>query len=344
MALATQCPHCQTTFRVAHDQLKLRAGLVRCGACKQIFNGIENLLRVDEAGQTLPPDSLPLQASSPALAMPSAAAADFVATTMPAADEPKPDNPMLRMTLLDFAHVPRKPSVTEESLGSGSESAPTEVETADPIEQAIEDLQSKPWRSESAAANAAPTDDALDRVDSAEYEEPAFVRQARKKQELREMLHSTLGIATLVLLLALPVQLAFALLDQIAAHFPSTRPALVAACGYLGCTITLPAQIDAISIESNELQNLSADGKTFSLTVLLSNRSRTAQAWPNIELTLNDANEMPLLRRVFVPHDYLPTGQDLNKGFAARSEQPVKLSFELSQLQASGYRVYLFYP
>ncbi|HVL76980.1 MAG TPA: MJ0042-type zinc finger domain-containing protein, partial [Noviherbaspirillum sp.] len=43
MALATQCPHCRTTFRVAHDQLKLRAGLVRCGACKQIFNGIENL-------------------------------------------------------------------------------------------------------------------------------------------------------------------------------------------------------------------------------------------------------------------------------------------------------------
>ncbi|MDP9107658.1 MAG: zinc-ribbon domain-containing protein, partial [Pseudomonadota bacterium] len=45
MALATKCPYCQTTFRVAHDQLKLRAGLVRCGACKEIFNGIEHLLR-----------------------------------------------------------------------------------------------------------------------------------------------------------------------------------------------------------------------------------------------------------------------------------------------------------
>jgi predicted Zn finger-like uncharacterized protein len=28
MALATRCPHCQTTFRVANDQLKLHAGLV----------------------------------------------------------------------------------------------------------------------------------------------------------------------------------------------------------------------------------------------------------------------------------------------------------------------------
>lgn len=44
MALATQCPHCYTSFRVANDQLKLHAGLVRCGACKQTFNGIEHLL------------------------------------------------------------------------------------------------------------------------------------------------------------------------------------------------------------------------------------------------------------------------------------------------------------
>ena len=48
MALATRCPHCQTAFRVASDQLKLRAGLVRCGTCKEIFNGIENLLHPDE--------------------------------------------------------------------------------------------------------------------------------------------------------------------------------------------------------------------------------------------------------------------------------------------------------
>ena len=44
MLLATQCPHCFTSFRVANDQLKLHAGLVRCGSCQQTFNGIEYLL------------------------------------------------------------------------------------------------------------------------------------------------------------------------------------------------------------------------------------------------------------------------------------------------------------
>lgn len=44
MALATRCPHCQTAFKVANDQLKLHAGLVRCGSCQQTFNAVENLL------------------------------------------------------------------------------------------------------------------------------------------------------------------------------------------------------------------------------------------------------------------------------------------------------------
>ncbi|MDL2356967.1 MAG: zinc-ribbon domain-containing protein, partial [Pseudomonadota bacterium] len=39
MALATICPHCRTTFRVASDQLKLRGGIVRCGACNEVFDG-----------------------------------------------------------------------------------------------------------------------------------------------------------------------------------------------------------------------------------------------------------------------------------------------------------------
>lgn len=54
MALATQCPHCYTSFRVANDQLKLHAGLVRCGNCKQTFNGIEHLLAPGEAPRQAP--------------------------------------------------------------------------------------------------------------------------------------------------------------------------------------------------------------------------------------------------------------------------------------------------
>jgi predicted Zn finger-like uncharacterized protein len=47
MALATKCPHCATTFRVAADQLKLRGGIVRCGACQHIFDGNASLVDLD---------------------------------------------------------------------------------------------------------------------------------------------------------------------------------------------------------------------------------------------------------------------------------------------------------
>jgi len=58
MALATQCPHCYTSFRVANDQLKLHAGMVRCGACKQTFNGIEHLLAPGTTAK-MPPAATP---------------------------------------------------------------------------------------------------------------------------------------------------------------------------------------------------------------------------------------------------------------------------------------------
>ncbi|UUZ52639.1 zinc-ribbon domain-containing protein [Massilia sp. H-1] len=52
MALATRCPHCKTTFRVASDQLKLRGGIVRCGTCNQVFDGNATLVDLD-APQTI---------------------------------------------------------------------------------------------------------------------------------------------------------------------------------------------------------------------------------------------------------------------------------------------------
>lgn len=63
MALATQCPHCYTSFRVANDQLKLHAGMVRCGSCKLTFNGIEHLLAPGEAPRKRPDSKLTESAS-----------------------------------------------------------------------------------------------------------------------------------------------------------------------------------------------------------------------------------------------------------------------------------------
>ncbi|MFK7429987.1 MJ0042-type zinc finger domain-containing protein, partial [Pseudomonas sp. Env-2] len=43
-SFVTQCPHCQSRFRVNHAQLSVARGVVRCGSCLQVFNAARQLL------------------------------------------------------------------------------------------------------------------------------------------------------------------------------------------------------------------------------------------------------------------------------------------------------------
>lgn len=41
----TQCPHCQTCFRIAEAHLKVAKGKVRCGSCQEIFDATQYLFK-----------------------------------------------------------------------------------------------------------------------------------------------------------------------------------------------------------------------------------------------------------------------------------------------------------
>jgi hypothetical protein len=148
----------------------------------------------------------------------------------------------------------------------------------------------------------------------------------------------------MLLLLAALGQSCYLLRDQIAARWPAAQPVLKASCAVLGCHIELLAQIDAVSIESSELAALNPAKNTFALNLLLRNRSSTPQRWPSIELTLLDANDRPVIRRVFTEREYLQAGLNASGGFGPNAEQSTRIAFELLQQKASNYRVYLFYP
>lgn len=62
-SFVTQCPHCQTSFRVSHAQLSVARGVVRCGSCLQVFNAARQLL--EQAGKE-PPAAKPLPPEQPA--------------------------------------------------------------------------------------------------------------------------------------------------------------------------------------------------------------------------------------------------------------------------------------
>jgi len=407
MALATQCPHCQTTFRVVHDQLKLRAGLVRCGYCKEIFNGIEHLLPPEDTDTSAAPSAatastrpadVPAQApptapvftasefnppsaststtplpatSTPAVENETATQGDdgpdaFTAATAPSpasvtptsrlsfaipphferehppiyhAQDEKPADPLQRMTLMDFD---REQPETLDELGQDASYAAEAESSAEELDQAITDLERKPWRD---ASQQNDDQDELGIDDEPDQEEePAFVRKERARKQLGTKLRNTLIVGCCILTLAALLQASYSFRNQIAGMFPATKPLLTSVCEGLGCRIDLPAHITSVSIESSELQTQTGNTNSFVLTTLLRNDSSLDQEWPLIELTLNDANEKPVLRRVFTPIEYLRDQEQVRKGFSGNSERSARVLFELGETRASGYRVYLFYP
>ncbi|WP_367598728.1 DUF3426 domain-containing protein [Pseudomonas fulva] len=71
-SFVTQCPHCQTSFRVTHHQLSVARGVVRCGQCLQVFNAAKQLLEQNRSAP-LPASPLPATQAVPAPAAPAPA-------------------------------------------------------------------------------------------------------------------------------------------------------------------------------------------------------------------------------------------------------------------------------
>lgn len=61
-----QCPSCETTFRVTTRDLTHADGLVRCGQCLEIFNGLDRLRALQPNSDGAPPDSEPIDSDAPA--------------------------------------------------------------------------------------------------------------------------------------------------------------------------------------------------------------------------------------------------------------------------------------
>ncbi|MDB5852518.1 MAG: hypothetical protein JWR22_559 [Herminiimonas sp.] len=252
----------------------------------------------------------------------------------------RPD-PLTRMTLMDFAGT----GLVLPSNAAAHDTA--EGGTHDDVGHAIDELKRKPWRRltrrRAGKSGESNETDALDAIDEAGIE-PEFLQKARRQEHFARRFGTAMAIGSAVLAVALLLQGAYAFRNSLAAMLPQTRPALLALCKVASCRLDLPAQIDAVSIETNEMQAIADNPEGLQLTALLRNRSALPQAWPSIELTLNDPNDKPLARRVFGPRDYLGADLSNGKGFPPNSEQGVKLMLSLNQLKPAGYRLYLFYP
>ena len=375
MALATQCPHCGTQFRVAADQLKLRGGIVRCGACQQIFDGNSALVDLaavsspvvappaDESPDVISPAASPaavdeMPVDTLAADHPDIAPADEASDAAPVGEpvvqpvsEPEPEPTPVPQPEPDKLPAP-EPSRehTADSIGPPTLLLRESSGGSPPIGS---NVPASP-RNRAAEARARRVKAAPPRIDEPpkppppppkpkpDIDEPEFVRSTRQREASSKTRRIALAAGSVLLLIALVVQAAVSFRDVLAARHPGLRPALVSTCALLGCSVNLPARPDQLVIETGELIKLGGNAYTFS--TVLRNSGDMALAWPSLELTLNDLDDKPLVRRVFGPRDYAGAAAAAPTGFAARGEQPVRIHFRLEGAEPSGYHIAVFYP
>lgn len=151
------------------------------------------------------------------------------------------------------------------------------------------------------------------------------------------------AIATFLLVLVLFAQAAYFFRIDIAARLPQTRPALTNVCQLLGCSIPLPQRADLLNIESSNIEADPLHENQIALIAQLRNHATYAQAFPILELTLNDTRDKPLARRIFKPKDYLPQSENESVGILPNQELSLKLHLDTADLKPSGYRLALYY-
>jgi predicted Zn finger-like uncharacterized protein len=126
----------------------------------------------------------------------------------------------------------------------------------------------------------------------------------------------------------------------LAAQEPALRGPLGVLCAPVGCEVTWPQAPDALLIESSSFMR-DADN-FYTVQVRIKNIEHHPVAAPSLELTLVDAQEDVVLRRVFSPEE-----MGLPDHVAALREAKAMLSFSLGDPvieRVTGYRALLFYP
>ena len=170
--------------------------------------------------------------------------------------------------------------------------------------------------------------------------ELSFVRRARRRAFWSgNGVRLGLTLIATGLLVGLLAQIAFRERARLAATWPQSRPLLESACVHLQCSVGMYRDIGAVLVDGSAFNHVQGGRYQFSLT--LKNRAVLSVEAPAIELTLTDAENQPMLRRILLPVE-LAVPNPLRPGQEWSAVAPITL--DLGTARVAGYRVLAFYP
>ena len=129
--------------------------------------------------------------------------------------------------------------------------------------------------------------------------------------------------------------------DEVASALPWLAPSLKVLCQPLNCSLRPQKNIDTILIDNSAFAKLTQD--SFRLSLVLRNKSATPVAFPALELTLIDAQDEVLVRRVLLSEELFASADSIEPGADWSPSVEVLLPAAVA-LRTSGYRLLAFYP
>jgi predicted Zn finger-like uncharacterized protein len=182
---------------------------------------------------------------------------------------------------------------------------------------------------------------------------PSFVTQAQRAARWRSpWVRLALSLVALSLLAVLALQIAVHEKDRLAALRPDAKPWLDQLCEHMGCQVQALKRIESIAVDASSFNRINKNNpqlealtQSYKLSVTLKNTGTLPVALPHVELSLQDAQDRPILRRVLSPADLgaslaaLPPSQDLAGSLTLQID-----TAQLAGQRIAGYRVLAFYP
>lgn len=343
--MLTQCPQCNTVFRLRPEQLDAAGGKVRCGQCHSVFDATQHLIEEQAPEQresrTPPPPTRaetatipapeparavePAESVEPMEAVAAEEADDFsfhldqlfndtssgpvpTPAPVPAPDEPFGEDQIETLLTPDEAnaHEPELPWHQEEAPPVQIE-IPDDSVTADDLTHLV-------------------IDENEDAVAEFDLPDPELTTASPLATGARETLAppllgdtpdvrrgssgwSTLGwtFAILLLLAALVGQYAY-LNSADLVQYPQLRPALELLCRYSGCSLPPRRDVKDITLLERDIRSSDKYQGVLVITATLVNRAPFAQPYPDVEVSMRDLSGNVVASRLFRPREYLAGG------------------------------------
>jgi len=322
--LRAACPHCQAAFQLTDAQINAREGLVRCGACRRIFNAKWHLL---ERGAINPGAgnggrSQPHQAADQGAAVAQAVAQD--APRAPHfADAESHSGPGSEPVLGDAAEFDAE-WTAEFAAEVVAEAATEFVEDADPSavhhDPGLSRQRTAPRFQPPPRPGQEPPEAGPPAHESGQSPGPPNAGPAPGgrvdmhgvdhylKHRPNPLVNLLWSAAALIFLVLLGGQVKYFFVDRYAQH-PLLRPYLAGFCEIAACQLPPRQDPRRFTLTRTQIDLHPLQPGALRVTVKLVNEATFAQPYPRLRLTLTDRDGWVVGRRTFSPGQYLRPGR-----------------------------------